>query len=297
MRSSALRLSILATALATVMVLAVWAVSSFVELAKRAEAARRHADLVKASQYRETWASWTLPSPNTPITIDSPFGHFTIPLANIADRSDFVPRNVLGQPLKHLDPLSDGGVYGARTFTVAFWMPDGAGVLNPAYLPNHTEIDPVDLRLRRTPFRPRETGRPDPSSDRFVVVVGDFCARGGGPLPALPQAEGPHMGVRPNLMGLPTALAFSGYGYGALELFGCRAKQLPPPEWVSVPTNQDLGRTEMFCRPDADMCFGWLDLPDYSVRALTFLPADAVGQVASVAAELRTLLKTWSVPR
>jgi len=255
----------------------------------KTEKARRHTYLVEASQHRDVWASWVLPPPDTPVNIESPFGRFTIPLANIADRVEFISHQYLGEPLKpkHLDPLSDKGFYRARSFTVAFWMPDGAGVMEPDHLPNHTEVSPADLRFQRAPFRPREMGRPDPSPERFVVVVGVFCPREGGPLPAPPQGEEPQMG-------LSSSLIFYGYGAGALELFGCHAEQ-PSPNRVQVPI-QDLSRTEMSCQPNAGICFGWLDLPDYGVRALTFLPADAVQQVPAVAVELHSLLKAWSVP-
>ena len=278
-----LRLLVWSTVLVATVALSVWVVNK----TEKAEEARKHTYSVEASQHREVWASWVLPPPDTPVNIESPFGRFTIPLANIADRVEFISHNTLGEPLKHLDPLSYKGFYRARSFTVAFWMPDGAGVMEPGQLPNHTEVSPADLQFRRAPFRPREMGRPDPSPERFVVVVGVFCPRDGGPLPAPPQGEAP----RP---GLSSSLIFYGYGAGALNLFGCHAEQ-PDPKRAQVPIG-DFSHTEMSCQLDAGICFGWLDLPDYGVRALTFLPADAVRQVSAIAVELHSLLKAWSVP-
>ncbi|GAA0605265.1 hypothetical protein GCM10009416_48470 [Craurococcus roseus] len=205
---------------------------------KEEKAAREREYLVQDSKRRNTWWTGRWPPPDTPVRIESPFGRFTVPLANIGGRDEFL----LGpQRFGPSDPLPDGS-YRWDSFSLAFWMPDGAGVLtDPGHLLEHRMVDPVDLGRRRAPLRPRETGRPDPSPDRYVVVVGQFCPNDGS-LPLLPRRQ------------QGATLVLTGYGYGALDMYGCHTDK-PPPGWLSVPI-ETVGRSGMFCTPAWDVCFG-----------------------------------------
>jgi len=182
------------------------------------KAAREREYRIQDSRRRVTWLTGRWPPPETPVRIESPFGRFTVPLANMGGRDEFLlgPRR-FGPP----DPLPDGS-YQWTSFSLAFWMPDGGGVLSdPGHLLEHGAIDPIGLKWRRSPLRPREASRLDPSSERFVVVVGQFCPRRASPPPSPQRGQG-------------GTLVLTGYGYGALDMWGCHADK-PPAGWLSTP--------------------------------------------------------------
>jgi hypothetical protein len=235
-----------------------------------------NSELREASLRRVPWISSWWPQPDTRIHIASPFGHFSIPFANIGARSELTagPWRDSALWLPSLD-----GAYHWSSFAIAFWMPDGGGVMSePGWVAENMQIDPTDLSTRPAPFRPKEEGRSDPSRDRFVVVVGAFCPSSGAKL-AWNEEEG-------------TSLFLGGLGLGgAIFMHDC-SKRTPIAEWHEVPAGGP-GQTKIFCGPVRDICFGWIDLADFGRMALTYSPGDAVDRVPAIAARLETLLRGW----
>jgi hypothetical protein len=242
-------------------------------------------DLTELSRMRSRWPDpMVLPPADTPVRIISPFGRFTIPLANIASRDLFM--NIPKRPA-YFRPQFDGP-YSWSSPSVAFWMPDGAGVVtDPDHLLEYHYVDPATLNVRRSPLRPREQGRPDPSLERFVVVAGRFCTREYGPPPPAPHPSW----LFPFDPGQGSTLLLTGYSHGARELWSC-AVERPPAPWAatSIPGTD---RLTMFCRDEAEHCFGWVDLDRWNVRALVYVPRDAVNQMPAVAHLLQTLMQGW----
>lgn len=246
---------------------------------------RRLSDLADLKLRLSRWPDvMVMPPADTPVRISTPFGRFTIPLANIASRNLFT--NTPQARASYRPQLDESYVW--ESPSIVFWMPDGAGVsTDPSHLLQHTDIEPTTLIVRRSPLRPREHDRPAPSQDRFVVVAGRFCRYD--QAPARPAARSSYLlgfdgGQGSNLL-------LTGYGWGALNLWSC-ADEAPPAPWIatSVP-NSD--RSVMFCRDDAGHCFGWVPLDRWRVRSLVYVPRDALEQMPTVAYRLQVLLESW----
>ncbi len=251
-----------------------WTGHSFHKSLGRQEETARLEELERSSSYRTDWLFGHWPPPDTPVRINSPFGSYTIPLQNLGSRDEFLLNPL--EPKEFSIPRPDGS-FDWNSFSLSFWMPDGAGVLtNAPRLLTSGYVDPVDRKWHRSPMRPREVGRPNPSPTRYTVVVGEFCPG------VLPQPLSHFQG---------SSLAFQGYGYGALYMWGC-AVDKPDPDWRPIDVHGP-GNTEIFCRVSEDICFGWIDLIDEGVRALTYLPRDAATQTPDIATRMHALLQRW----
>lgn len=237
----------------------------------------KQTELEKLSHHRNNWLVGHWPPPDTPVRINSPFGRYSIPLQNLGGRNEFLQKTL--EPSRVPAPSPDGS-FNWNSFSLSFWMPDGVGVLtNAPGLLTYAYFDAADLKWHHAPMRPRELGRLDPSPTRYTVVVAEFCPRVGPPPP--PPFQG-------------FSLMYEGYGYGAFNMWGCAVHE-PGTDWTSMNVHGP-GDTEIFCHTDDDICFGWIDLIDESVRALTYMPRDAVLQSPEIAFRMHALLRNWKIP-
>lgn len=235
-------------------------------------------NLVELSKRRDEWSNVYGPA-NMPMHINTEFGHFKVPLANIASRGELFYNEYFRQ--KAWFSPDANGVYNLSSFAITFWMPDGQGPSSEATgLRSYRMVDPVDLKRKITPLRPREIDRPDPSATHYVVIVSQFCPLNGQGASKWQHSAG-YQGIE---------LFVTGWGAGTFDMAGCNEDKRPDRlTYVTVEPDQ----SELYCWATSAICFAWINLKDDGVRALTYLPRDTSTQVPEIAAVMHRLLTAW----
>lgn len=163
-----------------------------------------------------------------------------------------------------------------ESFGLAFWMPDLAPLEGSAF--------------SNPDRRPRESSRPHPGPDEYIVIVRTFARAKAYEAKGSPSPETALRNLERWLVSYDLI-----DDHGLKRLLPAGPAKLPTATWFDFSDANTSADLSCFLEGEAPNpgCLVRLVLNDFDIYAVLDIPADARYQVPKIAAGIRTLLRRW----
>jgi hypothetical protein len=212
-----------------------------------------------------------LPSPGTPVRIDTPFGKFRIPYGYLTIRGGLIAADgKTSMTYARGDAKRFQDVYTMSGFGFLFWLPDGGVV----------EHSPLSVNV--PVFRPREPGHLNPKGEELVVLV-----------TLMEQASARNISYRLNE--LRGAMRENAGVFDALTPMKSRWPGHVDSYYGATRGTDDVPVISfaLNCNRAFEICDGWMLLDGWDMALAFFMPKDSLPHTFRAARKSLELLRAW----